>query len=160
MAALGAFLLVGLSPAESPDAAWFLFLSGALAVSALILPGISGAFILVLLGKYEYILGAVSRLDIATIAVVGLGAVIGLISFVQLLYRLFDRAYNLTIALLCGFMLGSLRKVWPWQETDGKLSVNVLPPFDLQMIYALLLAVVGFGLVFIADRVQQRYQRS
>ncbi len=156
----GAFLLVGLSPAESPDAAWFLFLSGAIAISALILPGISGAFILVLLGKYEYILGAVSRFDIATVAIVGLGAVVGLISFVQFLYWIFERAYNLTIALLCGFMLGSLRKVWPWQETDGKLSVNVLPPVDEQLVYAVVLAVVGFGLVFAADRIQQRYQSS
>lgn len=161
LGSVGAFVLVGLSPAESPEAAWFLFLSGALAISALILPGISGAFILVLLGKYEFILGAVSRFDIATIAVVGLGAAVGLVSFVQLLYRLFERAYNLTIALLCGFMLGSLRKIWPWQETTAELTTrNVWPPLDPQVVYALLLAVLGFGLIFVADRVQQRYQRS
>ena len=155
--AIFAFLLVGLTPAQTPESTLFLMLSGALAVCALILPGISGAFILVLLGKYTFVLGAINDLNIPVILAVGFGAVVGLVSFTQVLGWLFRRFPNLTIALLCGFMLGSLRKVWPFKAgttlelTEG-LGVNTLPPLGVELLYALILAAIGFALVYILDR--------
>ena len=154
--AVFAFFLVGLTPAQTPESTLFLMFSGALAVCALILPGISGAFILVLLGKYTYVLGALSSLNIPVILAVGFGAVVGLVSFTQVLGWLFRRFPDLTIALLCGFMLGSLRKVWPFKEgttlelAEG-LGVNTLPPLSVEFVFALLLAALGFGLVYLID---------
>lgn len=158
-----AFTLVGLTPAQTPETYWFLFLSGALAVCALILPGISGAFILLLLGKYEFVLAAVSRGDIPVLLTVILGGLLGLVSFAQILGWLFRRYYNLTLALLCGFMLGSLRKIWPWKApTDGlepsEFSVNVLPPLMVngginpEVLWAVALAALGCGLVLLLER--------
>ena len=152
-----AFFLVGLTPAQTPESTLFLMFSGALAVCALILPGISGAFILVLLGKYTFVLGALSSLNLPVILAVGFGAVVGLVSFTQVLGWLFQRYPNLTIAVLTGFMLGSLRKVWPFKEgtalelAEG-LGTNTLPPLSVEFVFALLLAALGFGLVYLLDR--------
>lgn len=157
LGAVAAFLLVGLTPAQTPQSAWFLFLSGALAVSALLLPGISGAFILVLLGKYEFVLHAITRFDIASLAAVIAGAVAGMLSFAQVLGWLFRKYHDATLALLCGIMLGALRKVWPWQIRQGEATVNVPPPADWWSAdqgvgWALLLAVLGALLVSLLDR--------
>lgn len=163
IATIAAYMLVGLVPLQTPNAWWFLILSGALAVCALILPGISGAFILVLLGKYQYILGAVNNRDFVTIILVGLGAVIGVSSFAQVVSFLFRRYHNATVAVLTGLILGSLRKIWPWKETlqtiidrHGELipvlQKNVLPEaFGTETIIAIVLAVTGFALVFGLD---------
>lgn len=146
--AILAFALVGLSPTTSPTGWWFLVVSGFIAVCALILPGISGAFILVLLGKYERILAAVTELDILVLVSVAVGAVLGLLSIARLLRWTLARYHDITIALLCGFMLGSLRKVWPWQTLDSRgLLVNIAPPSLLQAVTALLLAGVAFAIV-------------
>lgn len=162
--AVGAYLVVGLVPLQTPETPWFLFLSGALAICAMILPGISGSFILVLLGKYQFVLGAVNDRDFVTIAVVGAGAVVGLVTFAQVLGWLFKRYHDLAVALLTGLMLGSLRKIWPWKEvlatiTDrhGELipvvEANVLPAaFDTGVLIALGLALLGFALVLVLDR--------
>lgn len=104
------------SPSTTPDAYWFIFLSGAIAICAMILPGISGSFILLLLGKYAFIMEAVTALDIPVLLTFALGAVIGILSFSHLLSWLLKRYYMQTIALLSGFMIGSLIKVWPWKE--------------------------------------------
>lgn len=96
---------------------WFLFIAGALAICAMILPGISGAFILVLLGAYGPVLQAINDKDIKTIAIIGSGAIVGLLSFSKLLKWLFSRYRNLTLAVLTGFVLGSLNKIWPWKKT-------------------------------------------
>ena len=166
---VGAFWLVGLVPTQTPEDWWFLILSGALAICAMILPGISGSFILVLLSKYQFFINAVNQRDLISIALAGIGAVVGLVAFAQVLSWLFKRYHDLTVALLTGFMLGSLRKVWPWKEvlasiTDrhGELiptiEQNVLPPlttngaFNLEIVYALLLALAGFALVVIIER--------
>ncbi|HRJ42654.1 MAG: DUF368 domain-containing protein [Caldilineaceae bacterium] len=166
--AVGAYIVVGLVPLQTPETPWFLFLSGALAICAMILPGISGSFILVLLGKYQFVLGAVNDRDLVTIAIVGAGAVIGLISFAQVLGWLFKRYHNLAIALLTGLMLGSLRKIWPWKEvlatiTDrhGELiptvEANVLPAaFGSEVVSALGLAILGFAAVLLLDRLANR----
>ncbi|MEX2542554.1 MAG: DUF368 domain-containing protein [Trueperaceae bacterium] len=157
LGAIAAFALVGLTPAQTPDAPWFLFLSGALAVSALLLPGISGAFVLVLLGKYAFVLGAISRGDIASLSAVIAGAVAGMLSLAQVLSWLFRRFHDATLALLCGVMLGSLRKVWPWQAEQGGATINVAPPEALWSTehgpgWALLLSMLGAVLVTVLDR--------
>jgi putative membrane protein len=153
------YLLVGMVPAKTPDATWFLFMSGAIAICAMILPGISGAFILVLLGKYHYVLNAVNNRELFTLLVVAAGAGAGLVTFVRLLNWLFKRYHDITMALLTGLMLGSLRKVWPWKETlqsvpgpHGKAiataQANVLPPhWDGEVTMALGLMV--FGLIVV-----------
>ena len=130
--AAAAYWIVGLVPVQTPDTWWFLVLSGAIAICAMILPGISGSFLLVLLGKYEYILRAVNQRDIGTVALVGIGAVIGILAFSQVLGWLLRRYHNLTMAALTGLMLGSLRRIWPWQETLTNTAApprNVLPVF-------------------------------
>jgi putative membrane protein len=166
---VGAYWLVGLVPTQTPDAWWFLIFSGAIAICAMILPGISGSFILVLLSKYEFFVSAVNQRDIVSLALAGIGAFVGLVSFAQVLSWLFKRYHDLTVALLTGFMIGSLRKVWPWKEvletiTDrhGELipirERNLLPPllidgaFNMTVLYALLLALAGFALVLFIER--------
>ena len=162
--ALGAYWLVGLVPTETPTDWWFVFLSGVIAICAMILPGISGSFILVLLGKYEYILGAVNNRDFLTLGIFALGAVIGITSFAQLLSWLFKKHHNLTIAMLTGLMLGSLRKIWPWKETLAFMTdrhgaqvpieqINVLPAaFTTEVAAAIGLAILGFAIVFTIER--------
>jgi len=105
------------TPAETTEAYWFIFLSGAIAICAMILPGISGAFILLILGKYQFILQAISTMDIPVLAVFGAGVIIGLLSFANLLSWLLHRFHDVTIAVLSGFIIGSLNKIWPWKET-------------------------------------------
>ena len=117
-----------LSPAETPDAWWFIFLSGAIAICAMILPGISGSFILLLLGKYEFIMQAVTTMNVPVLMLFAAGAVVGLLSFSQLLSWLLKQYYATTLSLLSGFMLGSLVKVWPWKEalSDGT-EIPIMP---------------------------------
>jgi putative membrane protein len=170
--ALFTYVLVGMVPAKTPDTACYLFMSGAVAICATILPGISGAFILVLLGKYHYVLEAVNNRDILTLLLVAAGAGVGLVTFVRLLTWLFNRYHDVTIALLTGLMLGSLRKIWPWKETlastrdtHGNViptaQVNVLPSlWDKELVLAICLVVVGFLVVvslnFLAERGNER----
>lgn len=163
--ALVAYYITTLPPAENTASTPFLFLSGALAVCAMILPGISGAFILVLLGSYKTILDAVHERDLYTIATVAFGAVFGLLSFARLLKWMFANYKNSTLALLTGFILGSLNKIWPWKKvletkTYGDKIIPVkevnVSPFqfegDNQLTYAILLALLGFGVIFILER--------
>lgn len=161
--AAAAYFLVGAVPVQTPDTWWFVFISGVVAICAMILPGISGAFILVLLGKYEFILGAVNDRDIGVLAVFVAGCLIGIVTFAQLLGWLFRRYHDMTVALLIGLMAGSLRKIWPWKAetvagTDTETAANVLPPwtvdgsFNLEIVWALLLATAGLGLVLLLDR--------
>jgi putative membrane protein len=166
---LGAYVLVGLVPVQTPEEGWFLFLSGAIAICAMILPGISGSFLLVLLGKYEFILAAVNERDVVTLAWFVAGIAVGIVTFAQILGWFFKRHHDLTVALLIGLMLGSLRKVWPWKLTlefiegrHGKqipaVQQNVLPSWEVagslngEILMALGLALVGFGLVVALER--------
>ncbi len=161
-----AYFITSAVPAQTPEALWFVFISGAVAICAMILPGISGSFILVLLGKYRYVLGALEAFRIDIIAVFMVGCVVGLLTFSRVLSWLLDRYYNLTIAVLTGFMVGSLNKVWPWKyvlETyfdrhgveKPLREQNVLPHVhqeltgqDAQTWLALLMVVAGFLLVY------------
>ena len=115
--AIIAYYITIASPTTTPDAYWFIFLSGAIAICAMILPGISGSFILLLLGKYTFIMNSISNLQIDIIIVFLIGAALGIIAFSHILTWLLNRYKDITIALLTGFMVGSLNKVWPWKET-------------------------------------------
>ena len=157
-AAVGAYILVGLTPSETPHTPLLLFLSGAIAICAMILPGISGAFILVLLGKYSFVLGAVKSFDFLTIMLVGMGAVVGLLSFARLLRWTLKKNHDLVVAILTGFMAGSLRKVWPWKsfesisETFVK-ETNLFPTaFTLEEGLALFLMIAGMTTVLFIER--------
>ncbi|MGV6845442.1 MAG: DUF368 domain-containing protein [Lutibacter sp.] len=143
----------------------FLFLSGALAICAMILPGISGAFILVLLGAYKPVLDAIHEKNIKLIAIVGFGAIVGLLSFSKLLKWLFQHYKNLTLAVLTGFIFGSLNKIWPWKNVlDSKLIGNkvfvtkeasVLPNHysgNPELMWAILLAIFGFIIIVLLEK--------
>ncbi len=162
--ALIAYYITTLPPNENIDSLPFMFLSGAVAVCAMILPGISGAFILVLLGSYKNILDAVHEKDFKVIVTVGIGAVFGLLSFARLLKWMFNNYKNMTLALLTGFIIGSLNKIWPWKrilETkvfgEKKIIIDTnTSPFnydgDPQILYAVIAALVGFSLIFILEK--------
>ena len=154
------FWLVGLTPTITPTTAPFLALTGALAICSLILPGVSGAFILVLLGKYDFVLSAISEFDLVTLLPVALGAGAGLLAFTRLLAWMLRRAEGLTLALLTGFMFGSLRKVWPWQEAAEGASRNMVPPDTLAATIAVVFALAGGVLVLTLDQFGGRGQRS
>ncbi len=126
VAAALAYLIVGLVPVETPNAWWFLVLAGAIAICAMILPGISGAFLLLLLGKYQTALAAVNDRDFMTLILFAIGAVIGLVLFSKILNWLFRRYHNLTVVFLMGLMIGSLRKLWPWRgESELEIGVGI-----------------------------------
>ena len=164
LGAVGAFFLVGAVPVQTPESAWFLFLSGMLAICAMILPGISGSFILVLLGKYQFVLAAVNQRDVVSLAILGAGAVVGIVTFAQILAWLFKRYHDLTIAVLIGLMAGSLRKIWPWKVTVASIidrhgeilpsvQQNFLPSALTEEVFlALGLALAGFVIVMALDR--------
>ncbi|WP_454976411.1 DUF368 domain-containing protein [Capnocytophaga bilenii] len=147
----------------SNENVFFIFLCGALAICAMILPGISGAFILVLLGAYHTVLDALSSWNFKIILIFGMGALTGILSFSKALKWLFAKYRNLTFAGLTGFIIGSLNKVWPWKETlqtdplNGSVihEKSVLPSTfemithnDAQVVTALLLAIVGFFVIY------------
>lgn len=164
--AAAAYTITVMSPAETPNTWWFIILSGAIAICAMILPGISGAFILLLMGKYSYILGAVSSLNIGVLLLFVVGAIAGIISFSHLLSWLLKNYHTLTVSLLTGFMIGSLNKVWPWKETiqtyvdshgveKALIESNVSPArfgeltqSDPLLWQAMVMCVLGFILIY------------
>lgn len=119
-----AYFITSATPANTPENYFFIFLAGAIAICAMILPGISGSFILLILGKYQFIIGAVKDLNIMIILVFGLGCVVGLLSFARFVSWLLHKYHDLTVAMLSGFMLGSLNKIWPWKETISSVLNN------------------------------------
>lgn len=165
-ATVGAYILVGLTPSETPHTPLLLFLSGAFAICAMILPGISGAFILVLLGKYAYVLAAVKNFDFVTIALVGAGAVIGLLAFVRLLRWMLNKNHDLVVSILTGFMIGSLRKVWPWKELEPISETfiketNFIPAaFNSEVFIAVLFMVAGIALVLVMEYFANRSPKA
>lgn len=155
-----------LSPTETPNDLWFIFLSGAIAICAMILPGISGSFILLILGKYEYIMESISRLtagDMATalpvIGVFGMGAATGIISFSKFLHWLLGKFHKQTLLLMAGFIIGSLVKVWPWSNIEAikasqfphipEKALVLIPAelVDMHYVGAIIFAFIGFFLV-------------
>lgn len=172
-----AYTITVMSPASTPNTWWFIMLSGAIAICAMILPGISGAFILLLLGKYMFILSAVSSLNIGVLLLFLIGAAGGIISFSHLLSWLLKNYHTLTVALLTGFMLGSLNKVWPWKETlktyidsHGVKQVltetNILPgkyealnQTDPLLWQAIFMCIVGFLLIYVIESIGKRMNK-
>jgi len=145
----------------------FIFIAGALAICAMILPGISGAFILVLLGAYKPVLEAIHDKNFKLLIILIAGAVVGLLSFSKILNWLFNNYKNFTLAVLTGFILGSLNKIWPWKETltwrlnshgeQVPFNEQSISPLnfngDSQLIYAVLLAIVGFALILLLEKI-------
>ena len=134
---LVSFGITLLSPAQTPASIWFIFLTGMLSVSALLIPGLSGVFILLLLGKYQYMVNALISFNFLVIIVFFMGCVVGLIGFSRFLTWTLENYHNATVALLTGFMLGALNKVWPWREVIEYVTNSKgaqVPAFDRSIL--------------------------
>lgn len=151
--ALG-LLVCTLSPTQTPDNWFFIFLCGAIAVCTMILPGISGSFILVIMGKYDYIMQAVADLNWSVLIVFALGCVVGILAFAKFLHWLLDHFEKQTMLVLLGFILGSLVKVWPWSNPE----VQALP--DPHYGAAALWAVLGVALVLGVEYLAKMKEKS
>jgi putative membrane protein len=165
-----AYGITGIIPLHTPEDPWFIFFSGMIAICAMILPGLSGSFILLILGKYAFITAALrnpfnlDNLEIILIFIAG--CLIGVLGFSRILRYGLVRWHDFTLAILTGIMIGSMRKVWPWKITlesqiiRGKEYVlreeNVWPQFDFEFWIALLLMGVGFLLVILLDKISQK----
>ena len=153
--AIGAFFILGLRSGEAENpATWVFFVSGAVAICAMILPGVSGSFLLLMLGMYEAVLGAVNDRDVAVLLVFIVGAVVGLALFSSVLHWALEHHHDVVMAAITGLLAGSLRVLWPWPngidgpELSGPIADEFAAPF--------LLAVVGVGLVFLITRLGTR----
>jgi putative membrane protein len=169
---IAAYYVTTLPTMANNESPFFLFIAGAIAICAMILPGISGSFILVVLGAYTTLSQAISDLDVKRIAIFASGALVGILSFSHLLKWLFKHYYNVTLALLTGFIFGSLNKIWPWKKvisfyTNSKgeqmpLVEESVSPFafdgDSQLVYAILLMVLGFLTIFILEKLGSKKQ--
>ena len=156
--ALGAMICI-LSPSETTSDLWFIALCGAIAICTMILPGISGSFILVLLGKYEYIMKAVSNLDWPVLLVFALGCAVGIVAFSKFLHWLMSRYGRQTLIVLIGFTIGALVKVWPWADKAACEAANVLtgdPAGTLHLPGAIIWAMVGAVSVLALELVSRR----
>ncbi|MGK5094005.1 DUF368 domain-containing protein [Deltaproteobacteria bacterium TL4] len=163
---VAAYAFVGLIPVQTPETWWFILFSGIIAICAMILPGISGSFLLLILGKYAFITGAVKNpfdlQNLLIIIIFSTGCLIGIIGFSRFLSYLLEHHYTATMAILMGFMIGAMRKVWPWKEVlettiiQGKEHIlreqNILPQLDIQLGMAIGMMVVGFIVVLLLQR--------
>lgn len=165
-----AYVLTSLSPTQLEVTPLTVFLSGAIAICAMILPGISGSFILLLLGMYANILGAIKSLQFTTIGIFAAGCVVGLLSFSRLLNWLFTHHRVATLAMMSGFLLGSLNKVWPWKYTTAytlnrhgeqvplvqsnvsPLSYEALTGQEAFLTGSCILLIIGVVLVIVIER--------
>lgn len=191
------FLIIGIAisyyitiarPVSSPESYWYLFLSGFIAIIAMILPGISGAFILLLMGSYETVIGTINTFRegltsanseiliqaLLKLGVFAIGAIIGLKSFSKILHWMFEHHKNTTLSLLVGFMIGSLNKVWPWKQvletrinSHGEvvpyIDKSILPQNfngDPQIYMAVVLAILGFVLIFGMEKLAGRLGKN
>ena len=180
VASVFSYLITIADPIGSPDSIWFLFLAGFIAIIAMILPGISGAFILLLLGAYTAVIGIVTQLGdgiknldssmfleaFGKLLVFGVGAILGLKIFSKTLNWMFKYHKNLTLAVLTGFMIGALNKIWPWKEVlqyrlnhAGEnipfLEQSILPQNydgDPKLLLAIVFAIIGFLTIFLLER--------
>lgn len=148
--------LCTLSPTETTDDLWFIFICGAIAICTMILPGVSGSFILLLLGKYEYIMNAISNLNWPVLAAFGIGCAIGIVAFSKALHWLLARYQQQTMLVLVGFVMGSLIKVWPWSDealaaataaSDGSAPVTT----GEMLIPGIIWIVIGIAAVVLLE---------
>jgi len=154
-----------LSPTQTPDGLWFIFLSGAIAICAMILPGISGSFILLILGKYQYIMRVISDLvsgvefgrNLLILGVFAIGAVVGILGFSKFLHWLLARWNKETLIVLAGFIIGSLVKVWPWSNPEALAQADA----SGSMLYgsAALFALIGLSLVTGIELIEKRLRK-
>lgn len=157
-----AYYITVATPAETSTNLMFIFLCGVIAICAMILPGISGSFILVLLGKYFYVMEAVKTLDLVVLGVFAFGAALGITSFSRVLSYALRNFRNITLSVLSGFMLGSLNKVWPWKEVEKLVSDghevmiehNVAP--NTEVAEAVVLMLIGFILVYVLEKISAK----
>jgi len=173
-----AWWVTNLPPTTTPDAPWFTFVAGAIAICAMILPGISGSFVLLILGQYERILQAVMDKDFFTLALFASGCLVGILSFSRVVAFLLRRFHAATIGLLSGFMLGSVNELWPWKlvtswrtSSSGKevpfLTENILPGEYLaqvglqpQLGWAIGAFFFGIGLVLFIEWLASKLQQA
>ena len=173
-----AWWVTNLPPTTTPDAHWFTFVAGAIAICAMILPGISGSFILLILGKYETILQAVLDKDLFTLALFAAGCVVGILSFSRVVSYLLRRFHSATIGLLSGFMLGSVNELWPWKvvtswrtSSSGQqkpfLTENILPSDYLaqvgqepNLVWAIAAFLFGIGMVLFIEWLASKLQEA
>ena len=160
------FAIVNLVPIETPTSAWFIFLCGFLAISAMLLPGISGSFILLILGKYAYIINALGEFNLLVIIIFGAGMLTGLVAFSRAIVWLLDRFHQRTLLVIKGILIGSLWIIWPFQErvyetVRGKAKLVASNPvwpdsLDAAVVASLLFLLLGFVLVMVIHRLSLR----
>lgn len=165
------YTLVGLIPQETPATLPAFFIAGAIAICAMILPGVSGSFLLIMMGKYSQVLGAVNDLDFLVLGVFLAGVIFGLALFSRVLSWLFKNYHNAVIAILTGFMIGSLRRLWPWKEVLSWTTcqpgaekcevlpleiINVLPSsLSVEVLITIVLGFVGAAIILFVDKLQE-----
>lgn len=165
-----AFVITSIAPSSIEPAPWFFMLSGAIAICAMILPGISGSFILLLMGMYGHVLGAVNDRDFILLGLFLVGCILGLMCFSRFLSWLLARFHEITFALLTGFMIGSLNILWPWKQVTSSYlnssgvekpltTANLLPhDFALatghepQTLLCIALMLFGLGLILAIEK--------
>ena len=161
MGAIVSYIIVGVVPVSTTNDLWFIFICGIISIMAMMLPGISGSFLLLMLGKYGLITGAIkdpfNLANFVIIAIFTTGALVGMISFGKFLKWLITTHRNKTMAFLIGVLIGSLRKTWPWKEAiehkiiNGKIRIlrenNIVPNFDIEAIWAITIIFVSFFIV-------------
>jgi putative membrane protein len=174
VSAAAGYFITTLAPMNTPDAYWFIFICGALAICSMILPGISGAFILVLLGKYQFMISSLVELNVWVIIIFAAGCGIGLLGFARLITWVLDHYHRITVAVLAGLMMGSLNKVWPWRqwieyattrkgEQIAVFDKSILPWHflsetgrDPQLFQAILMIALGVCIVIVTERIATR----
>jgi putative membrane protein len=163
---LFAYLVVGLIPVTTPKELWFIFICGLISISAMILPGLSGSFLLLILGKYEYITGAVKDPFVpgnwGILFTFVAGAIVGALGFTKVLNWFLKHYRSLTMAFLTGILVGSLRKVWPWKEVletqviSGKVRIlreaNIIPALDSHTLLSIFFILTGLVVVLLLER--------
>lgn len=158
--ALG-LVICTMSPTKTTDDIWFIFLCGAISICAMILPGISGSFILLVMGKYHYIMQAITDLNWPVIIMFGVGCVVGILAFAKLLHWLLARWERQTMLVLLGFVFGSLVRVWPWYDGEAVEAAQLLrtgsaSPLDLQIPAAVIWCAVGIAAVVLFELLGSR----
>lgn len=158
--ALG-LVICTMSPTKTTDDIWFIFLCGAISICAMILPGISGSFILLVMGKYHYIMQAITDLNWPVIIMFGVGCVVGILAFAKLLHWLLARWERQTMLVLLGFVFGSLVRVWPWYDGEAVAAAQLLrtgsvSPLDLQIPGAVIWCAVGIAAVVLFELLGSR----
>ncbi|MBA4055905.1 MAG: DUF368 domain-containing protein, partial [Marivirga sp.] len=169
-----AYLVTVLSPTQTPEGIWFIFFAGFMAISSMVIPGISGVFILLLISKYQYMVNALINANILVIVVFLGGCIVGLLGFSRFLRWILDNYRSTTVALLAGIMLGSLNKVWPWRQvleyvTNSKgeqvpaFDKSILPWHyfattgkDPQVFQAILMMALGVFIVVLIEKIAVR----